>query len=67
MATVVEPVAGVRVETFEGFFDEHSERLLRVMYPATGDRHEAETLAQEALNGHRVPGDLAILHAERNE
>lgn len=38
-----------RVETFEEFFHANYERLLRAMYLATGDRHEAEDLAQDAM------------------
>lgn len=38
-----------RVETFEEFFHHNYERLLRAMYLATGDRHEAEDLAQDAM------------------
>ncbi|MGH2691382.1 MAG: sigma-70 family RNA polymerase sigma factor [Actinomycetota bacterium] len=38
-----------RVETFEDFFHAHYERLLRAMYLATGNRHEAEDLAQDAM------------------
>jgi RNA polymerase sigma factor (sigma-70 family) len=38
-----------RVETFEDFFHANYERLLRAMYLATGDRHEAEDLAQDAM------------------
>jgi RNA polymerase sigma-70 factor (ECF subfamily) len=38
-----------RVAAFEDFFHAHHERLLRVLYLATGDRHEAEDLAQEAF------------------
>ena len=37
------------VERFEDFFDAHYERLLRTMYLSTGDRHEAEDLAQDAM------------------
>jgi RNA polymerase sigma-70 factor, ECF subfamily len=35
--------------SFEAFFDEHYERLLRVLYLSTGERHEAEDLAQDAF------------------
>lgn len=38
-----------RVETFEEFFHANYERLLRAMYLATGDRHEAEDLAQDVM------------------
>ena len=38
-----------RVVTFEEFFHAHYERLLRAMYLATGDRCEAEDLAQDAM------------------
>jgi RNA polymerase sigma-70 factor (sigma-E family) len=38
-----------RVETFEDFFHDNYERLLRAMYLATGNRHEAEDLAQDAM------------------
>jgi len=38
-----------RVETFEDFFHANYERLLRAMYLATGNRHEAEDLAQDAM------------------
>ncbi|MGH2654969.1 MAG: sigma-70 family RNA polymerase sigma factor [Actinomycetota bacterium] len=44
-----EPIVEERAETFEDFFVAHNERLLRAMYLATGDRHEAEDLAQEAF------------------
>ena len=43
-AATTDPVA-----SFDGFFEMHHERLLRAMYLATGDRHEAEDLAQEAM------------------
>jgi RNA polymerase sigma-70 factor (sigma-E family) len=51
MAAMAEAEAAVseHVRSFEGFFDEHYERLLRVLYLSTGDRHEAEDLAQEAF------------------
>jgi RNA polymerase sigma-70 factor (ECF subfamily) len=50
MVAMVEPVAtGVEAPTFEGFFLQHHEQLLRVLFLATGDRHEAEDLAQEAF------------------
>lgn len=38
-----------RVDTFEEFFHANYERLLRAMYLATGNRHEAEDLAQDAM------------------
>lgn len=38
-----------RVETFEDFFHANYERLLRAMYLATGNRHEAEDLAQDSM------------------
>jgi RNA polymerase sigma-70 factor (ECF subfamily) len=48
MVAMAEPVAtGVEAPTFEGSFHLHHEPLLRVLYLATGDRHEAEDLAQE--------------------
>jgi RNA polymerase sigma-70 factor (ECF subfamily) len=50
MVAMAEPVAtGVEAPTFEGFFHQHHEPLLRVLYLATGDRYEAEDLAQEAF------------------
>jgi RNA polymerase sigma-70 factor (sigma-E family) len=49
MAVVGEHVVSERVEAFEDFFHHHYERLLRAMYLATGDRHEAEDLAQDAF------------------
>ena len=49
MAVMSEPVVEERAEAFEDFFHAHHERLLRAMYLATGDRHEAEDLAQEAF------------------
>jgi RNA polymerase sigma-70 factor (ECF subfamily) len=49
MAVMSEPIVGDRVEAFEDFFHGHYERLLRAMYLATGDRHEAEDLAQDAF------------------
>jgi RNA polymerase sigma factor (sigma-70 family) len=49
-AMIEEAVAEARgVETFEDFFHENYERLLRAMYLATGNRHEAEDLAQDAM------------------
>ena len=44
---VVEPE---RVATFEDFFEANYEPLLRAMYLSTGDRHEAEDLAQDAMS-----------------
>jgi RNA polymerase sigma-70 factor (ECF subfamily) len=35
--------------SFEAFFEEHYERLLRAVYLVTGNRAEAEDLAQEAF------------------
>lgn len=35
--------------TFEAFFETRYERLLRAVFLVTGDRHEAEDLAQEAF------------------
>lgn len=49
MALVSEPIVTDRVEAFEEFFHAHYERLLRTMYLSTGDRHEAEDLAQDAF------------------
>jgi RNA polymerase sigma-70 factor, ECF subfamily len=49
MAVMSEPIVEERTEAFEDFFNIHHERLLRAMYLATGDRHEAEDLAQEAF------------------
>jgi RNA polymerase sigma-70 factor (sigma-E family) len=50
MVAMAEPVAaGVEAPTFEGFFHQQHEPLLRVLYLATGDRYEAEDLAQEAF------------------
>ncbi|HYU15563.1 MAG TPA: sigma-70 family RNA polymerase sigma factor [Candidatus Acidoferrum sp.] len=37
------------LDPFESFFDATYERLLRALYLVTGDRHEAEDLAQEAF------------------
>ena len=49
-AMIEEAVAEARrVETFEDFFHANYERLLRAMYLATGNRHEAEDLAQDAM------------------
>jgi DNA-directed RNA polymerase specialized sigma24 family protein len=51
MVTMTEALAGQaeRVEAFVDFFHANHERLLRVLYLSTGDRHEAEDLAQEAV------------------
>jgi RNA polymerase sigma-70 factor (sigma-E family) len=49
-AMIEEAVAEARrVEPFEDFFHANYERLLRAMYLATGNRHEAEDLAQDAM------------------
>jgi RNA polymerase sigma-70 factor, ECF subfamily len=51
MVTMTEPLrsqAGPPV-AFDDFFQDQYERLLRAMYLTTGDRHEAEDLAQEAF------------------
>jgi RNA polymerase sigma-70 factor (ECF subfamily) len=51
MVTMTEP-ARVEASTavaFEDFFHDQYEHLLKVMYLSTGDRHEAEGLAQEAF------------------
>jgi RNA polymerase sigma-70 factor, ECF subfamily len=50
MVLMTEAVAEAeRVGSFEDFFHAHHERLLRVLYLSTGDRYEAEDLAQEAF------------------
>jgi RNA polymerase sigma-70 factor, ECF subfamily len=51
MATMAEaePAVSEPVGSFEEFFDLHYQRLLRAMFLATGDRHEAEDLAQDAF------------------
>ena len=49
MAVMSEPAVEERIEAFEDFFHAHHERLLRTMYLASGDRHEAEDLAHEAF------------------
>jgi len=36
-------------EDFAAFFHDHSEKLLRAMYLISGDRYEAEEIAQEAF------------------
>ncbi len=43
-----DPLTQDSFETFEEFFANHYEPLLRSVYLVTGDRHEAEELAQEA-------------------
>jgi hypothetical protein len=45
------PGASMDVEpvTFEGFFEDQKERLLRILSVITGSRAEAEDLAQEAF------------------
>jgi RNA polymerase sigma-70 factor (ECF subfamily) len=47
-ADVAEREAGAAV-SFEAFFDERYEPLLRALYLIARDRHEAEDLAQEAF------------------
>jgi RNA polymerase sigma-70 factor, ECF subfamily len=49
MAVMVEAVEAEHAQAFEDFFDAHYERLLRVLYLSTGNRHEAEDLAQDAF------------------
>jgi RNA polymerase sigma-70 factor, ECF subfamily len=49
MAVMVEAVEAEQTQAFEDFFDAQYERLLRVLFLATGDRHEAEDLAQEVF------------------
>lgn len=51
---------------FEDFFGDQHERLLRAMYLATGDRHEAEDLAQEAFVRiyERLPDGTVEVFAE---
>jgi RNA polymerase sigma-70 factor (sigma-E family) len=50
MGVMAQPVTtGIEAPAFEAFFHEHHEPLLRVLYLSTGDRHEAEDLAQEAF------------------
>jgi RNA polymerase sigma-70 factor (ECF subfamily) len=49
MAVMVEAVEAEHAQAFEDFFDAHYERLLRVLYLSTGDRHEAEDLTQDAF------------------
>jgi len=46
---VMEAVEAEHAQAFEDFFDAHYERLLRVLYLSTGNRHEAEDLAQDAF------------------
>jgi RNA polymerase sigma-70 factor (ECF subfamily) len=47
MATAV--ASAERTQSFEDFFHAEYERLLRILYLSTGDRHEAEDLAQETF------------------
>ena len=47
--TEAEAAVSETVASFDDFFEQHYERLLRAMYLATGDRHEAEDLAQDAF------------------
>jgi RNA polymerase sigma-70 factor (ECF subfamily) len=49
MEVMNEPIVTEGAKTFEAFFHDHYERLLRAMYLATGDRHEAEDLTQDAF------------------
>ena len=51
MQTMSEPALArpERADRFEDFFHAHYQRLLRVMFLSTGDRHEAEDLAQDAM------------------
>jgi RNA polymerase sigma-70 factor, ECF subfamily len=49
MAVMVEAVEAEHARAFEYFFDAHYERLLRALYLSTGNRHEAEDLAQDAF------------------
>jgi RNA polymerase sigma-70 factor, ECF subfamily len=51
MVAMTEPLRGRAGPSvaFDDFFQDHYERLLRAMYLTTGDRHEAEDLAQEAF------------------
>jgi RNA polymerase sigma-70 factor (ECF subfamily) len=42
-------VVDAEPSTFEGFFEEQKERLLRILSVITGSRAEAEDLAQEAF------------------
>ncbi len=44
----VEAAGHQALGSFEEFFGEHYQRLLRALYLLTGDSHEAEELAQEA-------------------
>ncbi|MGH2674276.1 MAG: hypothetical protein ACRDKA_10615 [Actinomycetota bacterium] len=53
-----EPVVEERVEAFEDFCHANFQRLFRAMYLATGDRHEAEDLAQDAYASHERGLDL---------
>ena len=47
MLTEVRPAD--QTSPFDGFFHAQYERLVRAMYLSTGDRYEAEDLAQEAM------------------
>jgi RNA polymerase sigma-70 factor, ECF subfamily len=50
MVPMTEAVAEAeRVGSFEDFFRSHHQRLVRVLYLSTGDRHEAEDVAQESF------------------
>ena len=49
MPAMTEVAPAEQADTFDGFFDEHYERLVRAMYLSTSDRYEAEDLAQEAM------------------
>jgi DNA-directed RNA polymerase specialized sigma24 family protein len=40
---------------FEEFFLAHHEQLFQALYLLTGDRSEADDLAQEALRGTKTP------------
>jgi RNA polymerase sigma factor (sigma-70 family) len=44
-----EPETGDVARSFEGFFQDEYERLGRALYLVTGDRTEAEDVAQEAM------------------
>ena len=47
--TRTEPIDLADSRSFEAFFEENYERLLRAVYLVTGNRGEAEDLAQEAF------------------
>ena len=49
MPVMTEVAPAEQAQAFDGFFDGHYERLVRAMYLSTGDRYEAEDLAQEAM------------------